>query len=103
MIEVNSNNVNSVSLYICFLLCHLSKLDDLEMKIYNYEYVDLLSSGIDEEILMKSGFNKQQSSSGVIIPTYFEPFIRENMDIYYEKSGEDLILFKGDADGDRPN
>ena len=85
------------------ILSYLSQWAALEMKIYNYEYVDLLSSGIDKEILMKSGFNKQQSTSDVIIPTYFEPFIRENIDIYYEKSAEDMILFKGDADGDRPN
>lgn len=74
-----------------------------EMKVHNYEYIDLLSSGIDKEILIKSGFVKNGSNSKNIIPTYFEPFIRENIDIFYEKSEENLILFKGDADGDRPN
>ena len=39
----------------------------------------------------------------IIVPTYFEPFVCENIDIYFEKSHKDLILFKGDADGDRPN
>ena len=85
------------------ILSYLSKWASLEMKIYNYEYIDLLSSGIDAMILKKSGFNKNRQSSGIIIPNYFEPFIRENIDIYYEKSEESLILFKGDADGDRPN
>ena len=85
------------------ILSYLSQWASLEMKMYNYEYIDLLSSGIDEETLIKSGFSKKHPSSGVIIPTYFEPFIRENIDIYYEKSEDGLILFKGDADGDRPN
>jgi hypothetical protein len=74
-----------------------------EIKAHNYEYIDLLSSGIDKEILIKSGFVKSYSDSKNVIPTYFEPFIRENIDIFYEKSEENLILFKGDADGDRPN
>lgn len=74
-----------------------------EMKARNYEYIDLLSSGVDKEVLIKSGFVKNHSDSKNIIPTYFEPFIRENIDIFYEKSEEKLILFKGDADGDRPN
>ena len=29
--------------------------------------------------------------------------IRENIDIWYEKSHENMIIFKGDADADRPN
>lgn len=74
-----------------------------EMKAHNYEYIDLLSSGVDKELLIKSGFVKNDSNSKNVIPTYFEPFIRENIDIFYEKSEENLILFKGDADGDRPN
>ena len=85
------------------ILSYLSKWASLEMKIHNYEYIDLLSSGIDASILNRSGFDKNLKSSGIIIPNYFDPFIRENVDIYYEKSEEDLILFKGDADGDRPN
>jgi hypothetical protein len=68
-----------------------------------YEYVDLLCSGIDQKILEKSGFNLVIKDDGIVVPTYFEPFVDKNIDIYFEKSHKDLILFKGDADGDRPN
>lgn len=68
-----------------------------------YEYVDLLCSGIDQKIFEKSGFNFHLKNDNFIVPTYFEPFIDKNIDIYFEKSHKDLIIFKGDSDGDRPN
>jgi len=67
-----------------------------------YEYIDILCSGIDQKLFEGSGF-KLVKDVDIIVPTYFEPFICENIDIYFEKSHQDLILFKGDADGDRPN
>ena len=45
---------------------------------------------------------KKKKNDLNIIPTYFNPFIKKNVNIYYEKSHKKLILFKGDADGDRP-
>jgi hypothetical protein len=68
-----------------------------------YEYVDLLCTGLNEDIIKKSGFLKKSEYTDVIIPTYFEPFVNENIDIHFEKSSDELILFKGDADGDRPS
>jgi hypothetical protein len=67
-----------------------------------YEYIDLLCSGIHQKLLERSGL-KLVKDLDIIVPTYFEPFVCENIDIYFEKSHKDLILFKGDADGDRPN
>ena len=68
-----------------------------------YEYVDLLCSGIDQKLFEKSGFNFHLKNDNFIVPTYFEPFVDKNIDIYFEKSHKDLIIFKGDSDGDRPN
>lgn len=67
----------------------------------DYEYVDLLNNGIEQKIFEKSGL-KLVKDLDAIVPTYFEPFVAKNIDIYFEKSDENLILFKGDADGDRP-
>lgn len=68
----------------------------------NYEYVDLLCNGIEKTLLTKSGLiNKKDNFN--IVPTYFEPFIKQNIDIHFEKSHKELILFKGESDGDRPN
>lgn len=41
--------------------------------------------------------------SGNIMPDYFAPFEQRNIDIYYMSEIEDVILFKGDGDMDRPN
>jgi len=67
-----------------------------------YEYIDILCSGIKQKLFERSGF-KLVKDVDIIVPTYFEPFVCENIEIYFEKSHKDLILFKGDADGDRPN
>ena len=73
------------------------------LKNFGYEYVDLLCSGINNNLLEDSGFINRRKFRDIVVPTYFEPLIEENIDIYYEKSDEDLIIFKGDADADRPN
>lgn len=68
---------------------------------YNCEYVDIFCN-LPEKFFIDSPFiNKSKSNS--IIPHYFEPFVRENIEIFYESSKEYLYFFKGDADGDRPN
>jgi hypothetical protein len=39
-----------------------------------------------------------------IIPNYFEPFVAENIDIYFfSNTNEKVYIFKGDGDQDRPN
>ncbi len=72
----------------------------------NYEYVDLINYGLDSESLVGNGFIKLNSNNNkTIIPMYFEPFIQEN-DIVryaYKTKKENVVLFKADADQDRPN
>jgi len=105
--EISYNNTKALRI-IDFIgnIKTLGKLKDwlfFIMKNNNYEYIDILCSGIDKATLQKSGFFNKNDIDGIIIPTYFEPFVNENIDIHYEKSSEKMILFKGDADGDRPN
>jgi hypothetical protein len=68
----------------------------------NYEYIDLLCSGFRKSIIENLGFVKICDNDDNIIPNYFEPFVRKNVQVWYEKSNKELILFKGDADADRP-
>lgn len=70
------------------------------------EYVDLLCFGVEEEGLLKSGFQKLKHEGETIIPNYFEPFLRENIPIqfaYKYGAKERPLFFKGDGDQDRPN
>jgi len=66
------------------------------------EYIDCFNYGIEPSIFMSQGFN--EVSGDTIIPNYFEPFLQQNIDVYcasYYKTP--VVLFKGDADQDRPN
>jgi len=68
----------------------------------NYEYIDMLCANIKEEFLLKSNFRLKNDNDKNIIPIYFQPFIRKNVQIWYESSIKNLRLFKGDADQDTP-
>lgn len=70
------------------------------------EYVDFFCSGLGAE-LATAGFSHLPAadSSGLILPGYFEPFERSNVDLAFSLRGPDglLVVCKGDADQDRPN
>lgn len=76
---------------------------DALMKENNYEYVDFMLEGLEEDILRQAGFVLNKDDSGNIIPNYFEPYVPENIAIWFEKSRENMVLFKADGDQDRPN
>lgn len=77
------------------------ELDNLMQK-YECEYIDCYETGIKDEIFEDGGW-KLVSNSENIIPDYFSPFEQRNIDIYYMSEIENVILFKGDGDMDRPN
>lgn len=68
------------------------------------EYIDLYNYGIDENSLKAIGFKKRENEE-VIIPNYFEPYEMKNVEIKYafKSNREDIVIFKGDSDQDRPN
>ena len=74
------------------------------LQIENAEYIDILNFGISKEVFYKIGFQKLNIKDDIIIPNYFEPFVRENIELNCAyRSQLDYVLFKADADQDRPS
>ena len=74
------------------------------LKSENSEYIDFLNSGIDEQVFNHIGFKKLDLNGEIIIPNYFEPFEQKNIKLDFAyKADFQYVLFKGDADQDRPN
>lgn len=73
----------------------------------NYEYIDIVTSNVDDEILRKAGFINKITDSNIIIPNYFEPFLRKNVQMEYSyislSPTFNPIINKGDSDQDRPS
>lgn len=68
-----------------------------------YEYVDFYEFGFDEAAVEAAGFRRRDGDDGNVIPNYFEPFVRENVDIWVHYKAEGTTFFKADGDQDRPN
>ena len=70
------------------------------------EYIDFFCSGLGPE-LAAAGFLELSANDtpGLVLPGYFEPFERSNVELPYSLRGPDglRIVCKGDADQDRPN
>lgn len=69
----------------------------------HYEYVDLYTLGFEEKYIQQAGFVKREENSVNIIPNYFEPFEKKNIDIYVQYENENTVFFKADGDQDRCN
>lgn len=71
----------------------------------NAEYIDCLNYGIAPQAFRESGFCELDADSEeIIIPNYFEPFVRENITVGCAHSpAQHFVIFKGDGDQDRPN
>jgi hypothetical protein len=77
-------------------------LDDL-LCSNDFEYVDMYCYGIDHEHLTLGGFSLKADDVN-IIPNYFEPYVKKNVNIYFFYTGLDkAIICKADGDQDRPN
>lgn len=87
----------------------LPKLKDTIVHFFNdkiVEYIDFYYHGIPDRYLIKTGFKIRKNNSKIVIPNYFEPFLRENIDINYAVKASYIkkqFLFKGDCDQERPN
>ena len=74
------------------------------LKKNKYEYLDFYNLGIEKKLLQKAGFQKNKFSNKIVIPNYFEPFEKRNVNIQcvtWPKKTE-IPVFKGDGDQDRP-
>ncbi len=76
------------------------------LDINNAEYIDFMNIGFDQEALINCGFQDRKQSD-IVIPNYFEPFCKQNIDVYYAfkstRTNTPCIIFKADADQDRPS
>jgi hypothetical protein len=106
IIEVNGAKV----LRIVDVLGSLEELGSLRQAFIdiliqeNLEYVDFMSYGIPLGLLTGLGFDRLDHESEIIIPNYFEPFLRENIVIDCAiKSQYGCVIFKADSDQDRPS
>ena len=81
----------------------LSEVFNSILEKYHCEYIDCLNIGIDEKYFEKLGFSLKDDKT--IIPEYFEPFERKNVNMYvaYKPKITNFIIYKGDGDQDRPN
>lgn len=75
---------------------------DKLLECYDAEYVDLYETGMQAEWLMEAGWSNLEETDNVI-PEYFYPYTCENVNIRYFSTEEEIVLFKGDGDQDRPN
>ena len=71
----------------------------------NIEYVDFWQYGIEDNALLFSGFNKLDDNSPLILPNYYEPFVKENTKILsaFKSHSSNAFIFRADGDQDRPN
>ena len=68
------------------------------------EYADVYNTGIDSDVFERAGFRRVDPDGLEIVPDHFEPFERRNVRLWYAlKGAQPPVLFKGDADQDRPN
>lgn len=67
------------------------------------EYIDFYCYGLDNLYMEQIGFTEVKENDVNVIPNYFHPFVRENIDIFVSSSMPNTVFTKADADQDRPN
>jgi len=69
------------------------------------EYIDCLNYGINNSTFRDMGFELLDYMKNTIVPNYFEPFEKRNVKIDFaiKTEHEEFVIFKGDADQDRPS
>lgn len=74
------------------------------LKEEKYEYLDFYCYGIKPKYLLDAGFNLRTKDDTNIIPNYFHPFEKKNVELYfYTWVMEGVHVYRGLGDQDRPN
>lgn len=73
------------------------------INIGQYEYLDIYEQTMDENDLHAAGFVERLQDDINIIPNYFEPYVKRNVEIWVNRRDEISYCFKADGDQDRPN
>lgn len=70
------------------------------------EFIDFIQYGFSKQAFLDGGW-VDIADTDVVLAHYFEPFVLENVDLAFNFKSKDTTLspmiFKGDADQDRPN
>lgn len=78
----------------------------LLMQEYNAEFISFYEYGLNGEGIIAGGFTNYNGNE-IVIPLYFEPFVKKHVDLdyhfYTKEENVNIVIFKGDADQDRPN
>ena len=84
----------------------INYLNKLMLRI-NAEYIDFYQTGISKNSIIKNKFIENLYNDQIIIPNYYEPFLRKNIKIKYgilkNKNINKFKIFKADGDQERPN
>lgn len=73
------------------------------------EYLDVMQSGINPETLRDSGFIDSELIPELVLPNYFEPFEKKNIEIKIaykcmsQEKNNIIRLMRADSDQDRPS
>lgn len=112
VLRIVSHN-NSTALRVVDAQGDLASIAKVSNNLFNllvtedHEYLDIMQFGMNEAELVKSGFIQVGENENIIIPDYFQPFVQKNISIFFARQSseieESFVLFKGDADQDRPN
>ena len=73
------------------------------MKNNDYEYIDFYTYGFCEKAISEAGFSLLVKNDSNIIPNYFEPFEKKNVDIWCGSPVDNTLFYKADGDQDRAN
>ena len=74
------------------------------LEAHDAEYADVYNAGIDPQMLERGGFRRIDPDGRDTVPDHFEPFERRNVRLSFSIKGRNAaVLFKGDADQDRPS
>ena len=85
-------------------LAHISQPLDELIRNRQYEFIDFYCHGLEHEIMTQAGFSLRDEKDENIIPNYFEPFLQQNVEIYFLcDSDEEVYVYRGDGDQDRPS
>lgn len=72
-------------------------------RLKEYEYIDFYTLGVDPVLIEASGMVLREEKDLNIIPNYFYPYEKKNIDIWVDSSYPNTVFVKGDGDQDRPN
>ena len=86
-------------------LRHLKVPIQKKMIELDIEYTDFYNFGINEILIKKSGFIRNNFNKKIVIPNYFYPFKNKNIKIrsVYKNKSQRLFFYKGDGDQDMPH